>query len=191
MSKDLKNEVDNIHEIVKRAQIYDKKAFSMIYDLYYDQIYRYAYLKIGNRPDAEDVTQNTFIGALKNIKNFRWKKSGHDFTAWIYTIAHNNIVNYYRKKSKVTFKPFEDMRELEAKQTLSEEIEKKWNLDKLLLAFQGIPYSQQRVLILRFINGMSITETSKIMTKKEGAIKSLQLRAVSSLKKILGGDLNE
>lgn len=186
----MKNEVDNIHEIVKRAQIYDKKAFSMIYDLYYDQIYRYSYLKIGNGPDAEDVTQNTFIGALKNIKNFIWKKTDHDFTAWLYTIAHNNIVNHYRKNNKATFKPFEDIGEIESTQTVSEEIEKLWDLDKLLLAFRDIPDSQQRVLIHRYITGMSISETSIIMAKKEGAIKSLQLRALSSLRKILGGDLN-
>jgi len=178
-----------LQQIVEKARKFDKEAFSMIYNSYYNRIFRYAYFKIGSQEDAEDITQNTFIAALKSIANFRWKTSDEDFTAWLFSLAHNNYVDYYRKNKINKTKPFEDLQE--NKSEFDELIQKIGNIDLLKQAINKIKHNQRQVVILRYINDMPISQTAMLMNKTEGAIKLLQLRALASLKKILGGETSE
>lgn len=180
------NEPD-IFNIVSKAKAYDKEAFSMIYDLYYDRIYKYAYSKVGNRQTAEDITQNTFIGMLDNIKNFKWKKSSDGFSAWVFSIAHNMIVNYYRKHKQTV-----NIEEAPEKTVeFTDQIDTNYNIGKFKEAFKVLKDDHRKVLALRFISGQSIRETAAAMNKTEGAVKLLQLRAIGAIKRKFGGDLNE
>ena len=84
--------------LVRRAQQRDPAALTQLYEENFDRIYRYIVLKIGDRTEAEDMTQQVFLNALKSISSFKWK--GMPFSAWLYRIAHNQIVDYLRKKSR-------------------------------------------------------------------------------------------
>ena len=82
--------------LIRRAQQRDQMALTQLYEENFDRIYRYIVLKIGDRTEAEDMTQQVFLQALKAISSYRFK--GMPFSSWLYRIAHNQVVDYLRKK---------------------------------------------------------------------------------------------
>ncbi len=84
--------------LVRRAQQQDREAFAQIYEEYFDKIYRYVVLRIGNKTEAEDLAQQVFLNALRSISSFKWR--GVPFSAWLFRISHNLVVDYLRKKTK-------------------------------------------------------------------------------------------
>ena len=84
--------------LIRRAQENDREAFREIYETYFDKIFRYLAIKTGDRTEAEDMTQQVFLKALQSISSFKWK--GVPFSAWLYRIAHNQVIDYYRKQKK-------------------------------------------------------------------------------------------
>lgn len=84
--------------LVRRTQQRDQEAFGQLYEANFNKIYRYVVLRIGNEMEAEDVTQQVFLNALRSISSFRWK--GVPFSAWLFRIAHNQVVDYLRKKTR-------------------------------------------------------------------------------------------
>lgn len=174
-----------VSNLIERAQNFDKEAFSMIYDMYYDNIYRYAFFKVGKQEEAEDIAQNTFIGALKNITSYKPGKGSNDFAAWLFTIARNQIVNFYRKNGRQRTGPIDDLHIIDPLKDTQKIIEGNGDLESVYKALKEIPDTHQQVLIHRFINEFSIKETAAAMKKTEGAVKTLQVRAIDSLKKIM------
>ncbi|MFC1903804.1 sigma-70 family RNA polymerase sigma factor [Chloroflexota bacterium] len=168
--------------LVRRAQQHDQTALTQIYEENFDRIYRYIVLKIGERTEAEDMTQQVFLNAFKSISSFKWK--GTPFSSWLYRIAHNQIVDYLRKKSKRATVPLDESLvsgsgnpELEAERGL--------DVKHLVLATRRLTKAQQEVISLRFAGEMPIAEVAKIMGKSEGAVKALQHSAIISLRKVL------
>ncbi|MDP3879884.1 MAG: sigma-70 family RNA polymerase sigma factor, partial [Dehalococcoidales bacterium] len=92
--------------LVQRAKQGDQKAFAQLYEENFDRIYRYVALRIGDKTEAEDVTQQVFLKALKSIASFHWK--GAPFIAWLFRIAHNQVVDHLRKKTKRVSVSFDD-----------------------------------------------------------------------------------
>ena len=92
--------------LVRRAQQQDQEAFAQLYERHFDKIYRYIALKIGNRMEAEDITQQVFLKALRSISSYKWKDI--PFSAWLYRIAHNQVVDYLRKKTRHPTTPLEE-----------------------------------------------------------------------------------
>ena len=84
--------------LVRRAQQQDQEAFAELYEAYFDRIYRYIVLKIGDRTEAEDMTQQVFLKALKSLPAYKWKEV--PFSAWLYRIAHNLMVDHFRKAGR-------------------------------------------------------------------------------------------
>ncbi len=168
--------------LVRRAQQRDEEAFTMLYEEYFDKIYRYVALKIGDRIEAEDLTQQVFVKALKSISSFRWK--GIPFSAWLYRIAHNQVVDYFRKKKRYTTTPLdESMKGSDIDPQLA--AERKLDIERVLLASQGLTEAQREVISLRFSSELSIAEVARIMGKSEGAVKALQHSAIVALRKAL------
>jgi RNA polymerase sigma-70 factor (ECF subfamily) len=98
MMNDQSCQVQSEESLVRRAQKRDQEAFSQLYEQYFDKIYRYLILRIGNQMEAEDLTQQVFLKALKSINAFQWK--GIPFSAWLYRIAHNLAVECLRKRMR-------------------------------------------------------------------------------------------
>ena len=168
--------------LVWRAQQHDQVALTQLYEENFDRIYRYVVLKIGERTEAEDITQQVFINALKSISSYKWK--GTPFSAWLYRIAHNQIVDHLRRKTK---RPTVQLDESLAKGD-SDPVslaEKNLDIEQLAAATKGLTSAQQEVIALRFTGEMPIAQVAKLMGKSEGAIKALQHSAIIALRKVL------
>jgi RNA polymerase sigma-70 factor, ECF subfamily len=169
--------------LVREAVHGDQKAFAALYEANFDRIFRYVRLKIGDSEEAEDMTQQVFLHALRSVSSFKYQ--GTPFTAWLFRIAHNQMVDYLRKKSRrPVAMEIDDTVPTEAKDPEAM-AELSLNVEKLALATKGLTKSQQEVLSMRFAGGLSIEEVARAMGKKPGAIKALQHAAVIALRKVL------
>ena len=168
--------------LVQRAQRHDQEAFAILYEEYFDKIYRYIALKIGNRVEAEDMTQQVFVKALNSISSYKWK--GLPFSAWLYRIAHNQVVDYLRKKTRQATVYLNESFTA-AKDNPHNTTEKKMNIEQLVLATRELTASQQEVILLRFSGELPIAQVASIMGKSEGAVKALQHSAIVALRKIM------
>jgi len=175
-------QVQDEQSLVQRAQQHDEEAFAELYEKYFDKIYRYVSFKIGNRVEAEDMTQQVFIKALHSISSFKWR--GLPFSAWLFRIAHNQVVDYLRKKTR---QPVFSLNEstTASKDNPQKMTEQKMNVEQLVLAAKSLTPAQQEVIALRFSGELPISQVARIMGKSEGAIKALQHSAIVSLRKIL------
>ena len=167
--------------LTHRARAGDKEAFAQLYENYFDKIYRYVVLKIG-KADAEDVTQQVFVKALQSIASFKWK--GIPFSAWLFRIAHNQVVDYLRKEKKVVKVP---LNELSSRSDSDPQrmAERSLDIEQLISATRQLTRAQREVIGLRFAGELSITEVARTMNKSEGAIKALQHSAIVTLRKTM------
>ncbi|MFC1954984.1 sigma-70 family RNA polymerase sigma factor [Chloroflexota bacterium] len=175
-------QVQDEESIILSAQQHDRVALTKIYEENFDKIYRYVVLKIGDRTEAEDITQQVFINALKSISSFKWK--GAPFSAWLFRIAYNQIVDYWRKKSKrVTVPLDESIRDEDDNPGIW--LEKNMDIEQLVTATRRLTKAQREVISLRFAGELAISQVAKIMGKSEGAVKALQHSAILALRKTL------
>jgi len=170
--------------LVRRAQDGDAEAFGELYDHYVRMVHRYAYHRVGDRATAEDVTSETFVRALRRIDSLSFQ--GRDVGAWLVTIARNIIrdqVKSSRFRLEVTTA---DMRDADrATDGPEDAVVQHLTNRQLLECVQQLGSEQQECIVLRFLQGLSVSETAEIMGKKEGAIKALQHRAVRRLAALL------
>ena len=124
-------QVQDEQSLVQRAQQMDQEALTRLYEEYFDKIYRYVVIKIGNKTEAEDLTQQVFLNMLRSISSFKWK--GKPFSAWLFRIAHNLMVDYLRKKSKLTAGTIEGL-EVRSESNLQMEVECKLDVERVLVA---------------------------------------------------------
>ena len=168
--------------LVYRAQQRDSEAFTQLYENYFDKIYRYVVFKIGNKTEAEDVTQQVFVNALQSISSFKWR--GIPFSAWLFRIAHNQVVDYLRKKAKYATASLDNSSAIsDSNPQLA--VEQKLDIEQLIAATKRLTEAQQRVISLRFAGELPIAEVAKVMGKSEGAVKALQHSAIAALRKTL------
>lgn len=168
-------------ELIQRSKK-DPRAFSELYDRYFDQIFRFVYRRVDNENVTADLTQNTFLKALSNINSYKFQ--GVPFSAWLYRIASNEVVSYYRKyKQEVMFSVEEDM----IRQVVDENEEAigrediGWLIEKL----DVLPPDQLEILELRFLEGKSFEDIAYIMGIKEGTAKMRLYRALEKIRKEL------
>jgi RNA polymerase sigma-70 factor (ECF subfamily) len=174
--------VQNEESLVQRARQHDQEAFAQLYEEYFDKIYRYVALKIGDRTEAEDMTQQVFVKALRSISSFRWK--GRPFSAWLFRIAHNLIVDYLRKRSRRAAVPLAEP--LPAGDGDPQQAaERRLDIDRLALATRQLTEAQREVISLRFAGELPIAQVARVMGKNEGAVKALQHSAIAALRRAL------
>ncbi|WP_435053227.1 ECF subfamily RNA polymerase sigma factor, BldN family [Kitasatospora phosalacinea] len=174
-------------ELVERAQNGESEAFGRLYDHYADTVYRYIYYRVGSRATAEDLTSETFLRALRRIGTFTWQ--GRDFGAWLVTIARNLVADHFKSsrfRLEVTTGEMLDSNECE--RSPEESVLESLSNAALLDAVRRLNPQQQECVTLRFLQGLSVAETARIMGKNEGAIKTLQYRAVRTLARLLPPD---
>ncbi|AGG06806.1 MULTISPECIES: ECF subfamily RNA polymerase sigma factor, BldN family [Dehalococcoides] len=172
--------------LVELAQQKDEQAFARLYEEYFDKIYRYIALKIGNKMEAEDLTQQVFMNALRSMSSFKWQDNT-PFSAWLYRIAHNQIVDYLRKKSRQPTVDIEIVAPLACADDPVETTEVNIDYEKFVKVSAKLTPAQQEVISLRFSSDLPIAEVAKIMNRTPGAVKALQHSAVSSLRRMLSG----
>jgi len=179
---------EGIESVVNRARAGDRQAFAAIYETYFDRIYRYLTLRIGNPVDAEDMTEQVFMKALESINKFEWR--GLPFSAWLFRIASNEAVDYFRRRSRQRRAPLDES-VLAAPQDPSQEAELVLSLEELIEAMQGLTDLQRQVITLRFGAELPTAQVAQIMDRTPGAVKALQHAALVSLRRALTADHTE
>ena len=181
-------EIEKEKELVEKAKS-DPGAFALLYERYYSPIFSYILKRTANVEIAEDITSVVFLKVLKNIWRFKWK--GIPFSSWIYKIATNEILNFYRKKKKTI--SLDKIKEIKSNSDLLEEIvkdqeelEKNKEFLELHKKVSQLPMKYQEVIYLRYFENKKIKEICEILGKREGTVKSLLHRGIKRLKKLFG-----
>jgi RNA polymerase sigma-70 factor, ECF subfamily len=176
-------ETQRVRELVDRAQKGDRQALEELYLIHFDRIYSYLHVSVGNRHDAEDLTTQTFLKMLESINKFRWQSA--PFSAWLFRIAHNLAMDHFRASRR--WQPEEEVPEPLADESTSAEEGAFESIGRksMLELIDELSGEQQQVLTLKFVFNFSNAEAATILGKTEGAIKSLQHRALVSLHKQL------
>jgi RNA polymerase sigma-70 factor (ECF subfamily) len=175
--------VQDEESLIRRAQQRDQVALTQLYEENFDKIYRYIVLKIGDRTEAEDMTQQVFLNAIQSISSYKWQ--GMPFSSWLYRIAHNQIVDHLRKKSKRITVPLDESMPAHTDDP-RHWAEQKIEIEEIIVATRGLTPAQQEVISLRFGGELSVAEVARAMDKSEGAVKALQHSAIVALRKALG-----
>jgi RNA polymerase sigma-70 factor (ECF subfamily) len=183
-------------ELVKRAQIKPlgdasgAEAIGELYDRYNEQVFRYVWARIYDRNSAEDLTGEVFVRMVANIPKYR--PTSTPFLAWLYRIAHNLVIDYYRKE--------ENKRELHLDQVdqllvdtnnPADATEDKMFYNRLKNALLEINPTWQEVITLRFLMGMSLQEVAMTLGKSVGAVKVAQHRGLKELREVLQREASE
>lgn len=168
--------------LAQRVKQGDKEAFTQLYETHFDRIYRYVTLRVRNKAEAEDMTQQVFVKAFESAPSFEWK--GIPLSAWLFRIAHNLVVDYIRREKK------QPTVSLDESLTVSDsnpqlEVERRLDIERLVSAIKRLTEAQREVIGLRFAGGLSIAEVARVMAKSEGAVKALQHSAIVALRRLL------
>jgi RNA polymerase sigma-70 factor (ECF subfamily) len=177
------SETKRVRGLVELAQQGDRAALEELYLIHFDRIYSYLHVSVGNRHDAEDLTTQTFLRMLEAIGKFRWQSA--PFSAWLFRIAHNLAMDHFRATKR--WQPEETPPEPDPDEQTSAEHGALESIGRrsMLELIEDLSPEQQQVLTLKFVFNFGNAEAATILGKTEGAIKSLQHRALASLQKQL------
>jgi len=170
--------------VLERAINADPVALGMLYDQYVDRIYSYIYHRVGQAEVAEDLTGQVFMRVLEAVRTGKpWRSS---FSGWLYRIAHNQVIDYYRRNKRATFVDVDEATPIASTEGDPVRLaESRLASQYLREALTEITEEQAQVITLRFLDDLSIAEVASIMDKTEGAIKALQYRAVLALRRVM------
>lgn len=169
-------------DLVARAVGGDDGAFTELYDLHYDRVYRHVCYRVGRSQDAEDLTQQVFLQAWRALR--RYRPTGAPFVAWLLTIAHNAVISFYRRtKSMASLEtdvgePVSDHRMERVTELLLEH-------EGVRTAMQLLKPEQQLVLSMRFLDDLEYRDIAATLGKTEGNVRVIQHRALQELRRIL------
>lgn len=173
---------EEVRRLVEAAQAGDKQSLEDLYLLHYDRIYSYLHLKLGNQHDAEDLTTQTFLRMIEALPKFQWRSL--PFSAWLFRIAHNLAVDRFRAASRYQLQDeVPEPPAHAAPRSAEDEASHSLGRQSMLDMIEGLSDDQRQVLTLKFVYGFTNSEVSGILQKSEGAVKSLQHRALVSLQK--------
>lgn len=173
---------ENLKELVQQAKYGDSGAFSNLYDYYLTPIFRFIYFRVKSQEDAEDLTQHVFIKAWGALPEF--EQEGKSFSAWLYRIARNTTIDYWRKKKSLPVDPTSDLfvKKVDTSENPAQSAQSREEAQMIRATLHILNEDQQTILTLKFIEGLSNTEISHIMGKSEGAIRQAQSRGLKTLR---------
>jgi RNA polymerase sigma-70 factor, ECF subfamily len=167
-------------QLLERAQRYDAAALREIFDSYYDRIYSYIYRRTGQSSLCEDLAAEVFVRLLEAIKTGRGPRTS--LLAWLYRVAHNLVVDHYRQQSKAVMQTLEEWL-VSVPDNPTQRVETEMVQEQLRSAVGRLTLDQQQVVVLKFVEDLSNAQVGMILGKPEGAIKSLQHRALAALRR--------
>jgi RNA polymerase sigma-70 factor (ECF subfamily) len=176
---------DELESLVAKAKNGDSSAFAELYNCYFSPIFRFIYWQTKSRTEAEDLTQTVFLKALKNLSGFK-NKQGGGFSAWVYAIARNTVIDHWRKKKEIFLnddleKSAEPV-ETDTPLKIAEKEEIKSTLHQIVMKLNP---GQKEVVILKFVEGLSTKEIGNLLGKSEDAIRQLQCRGLKTIRQHL------
>lgn len=180
----VKSEAKTDRALIEKAKT-DLDAFGKLYDLYVDDVFRFVYFKVSNKEDAEDITARTFEKALKAIKNFKWK--GYSFKTWLFVIAKNIVIDSFKaKRTNISIEQLSFDTKDEENYSVEDLTQMRLDREKLLKGLEKLADEYREILVMRYVEGLSISEVMQVSGKTNDSVKSLTKRAVQKLKQIIG-----
>ena len=164
------------------------RAFSDLYRSHLRDVYSYAYYRVGNPHDAEDLTEQTFLQAYRHFDRARRESDGRPLRPWLIRIAHNLASNYYRDRSRRPQTSLENADPIPARHGTEAIAEGREELRRVMEHLEGLPDDRREALIMRFALGMDNREIARAMGRSDGATKVLIHRAIKQLQEEMGGD---
>jgi len=168
-------------DLIKRVRNGDRAAIGALFERYHTGIFRYLYYKVGNVHHAEDLASEAFLRLLRFVTEQH--PDSLQPQAWLYKIARNLAIDFYRKHQTHQQVPLEE--NITMNESVDMNVEHNLNAQQLYKAVNALPYDQREVIILRFINNLPIAEAAHAMDCSENAVKGLQRRALLSLRQVL------
>ena len=182
VQRDDSNDVLAEWDIVRRAQEYDEPAVEALYQKYYPKIYNYAFLQMGDAQASEDLASDVMLKMIESMHKYTFR--GLPFGAWVFRIARNRLIDLHRRRRR--------RGEVDLSGTLSSALaspqvlaERALERGQIQVALKHLTDEQRQVIVLKFIQGFDNRSIGKIMGRSEGAIKSLQHRALGALRRLL------
>lgn len=170
--------------LIDAARAGDPEAVGVIFDRYYDAIYRYAFARLGRIADAEDAAGEVFVSVVASLPMFRWR--GVPFEAWLFRIASSKVIDVARRRSSDKQRAALAVEPSDAdSRDPSEFVERLEDHRRLAAAIERLPDVQRDVLLLRFFLDRSIRDVAATLGRSEGAVKQLQFRAMRGLRRLL------
>lgn len=165
--------------IVERARLGDAEAFGQLYDHYHASVYRAIYGQTRSTPLTEDLTADTFFRALRGIRGYQLDAAL--FPAWLFRIARNLVIDHF-KASRTRFEHSQDMsRHEDVADDADAELVALLNRERVRGALAELPTGQRRVIELRYLGELSISEAADLLDTTEGAVKQMQFRGLRNL----------
>lgn len=174
---------DALAILLEQARQMDEAAIGQLVKEYYPSVLRFLSYRTRNREDAEDLTNEVFVRMVGAIKS----RTGN-FAAWLFKIARNLLIDYYRKMSREKFSSLDEIED-DSIAVSTKDNREGFSTDEIKHMLTVLTDEQQEVVSLRFLSGYSLEETAQIMHKSVGAVKVLQFRAIASLKEHLKKDI--
>jgi RNA polymerase sigma-70 factor (ECF subfamily) len=160
--------------------------FAELYRAHLRDVYSYAYYRVGDHHDAEDLTTQTFLQAYRHFERAMAESDGRPLRPWLIRIAHNLAANLYRDRSRRPQTHIDDTTILSAPHTTEELVEGRDELKRILDGVQQLPDDRREALIMRFALGMDNREIARALGRSDGATKVLIHRAIRQLEGIVG-----
>ncbi|MCU1658225.1 MAG: polymerase, sigma-24 subunit, subfamily [Pseudonocardiales bacterium] len=174
--------------LVRLAQDGDGEAFGQLYDRYVDTVFRFVYFRVNDRALAEDFTSETFLRALRRISTISYQ--GRDIGAWFITIARNIVLDHMKSaRHRLEITTADTIEGNDREPSPESAVLDTLDSEYLMAAVRQLGNEQRECVMLRFIQGFSVSETAAVMGKNDGAIKALQHRAVRKLAELISSEM--
>ncbi len=185
MSENIEYSQENEHMLIERARS-DPRAFGELYDHYFPKVFRYISWRVGSKRDAEDLVSDVFMKALDKLTSFAPRKNA-TFSSWLFRIAHNTVVDYYRTHSRMKYVHIDDVPEIEDDTLLPDTLaERKEVFQRMRALIDILPDRQKEILTMRFFGEMRNKEIAQILGISEKSVASALTRSLAKLRKVIG-----
>ena len=161
------------------------RDFSELYKAHLRDVYSYAYYRVGNHHDAEDLTEQTFLQAYRHFERARRESDGRPLRPWLIRIAHNLASNYHRDRARKPTAALDDAGPISAPHDTAQLVEGRDELHRILAGVDELPDDRREALIMRFALGMDNREIARALGRTDGATKVLLHRAIRQLEEIV------
>lgn len=170
--------------LIQQIQSWEHDAFLPLYEKYFDKIYKYIYYKIGSTTTTEDIVSETFLKALEKIQSFDTNKKTQ-FSSWLYRIAHNLMIDYFRKNNNETqYQWLEEIQD--TNHNVLESIDRQHALDKVLQFLDTLGKDKKQIFIMRIWHNMSYQEIAETLQKTPGSCKTTFARVLKTVHQEFG-----
>ncbi len=181
--------LDGEQKLIELAIGGKSSAFGSLYDYYQPKIYRFVLIKVGRREEAEDLTHQVFMNAWENIPGY--KNLGFPFSSWLYRIARNQVIDRYRTEKQELSLSEIDPDYLFELESIEKNTDERFELERVAKAIQKLRPDYQNIIIMRFVEELSLKEVAASIEKSEGAVKLMQHRAIKELQELLNPVRNQ